>query len=99
LLSVLIYAVEIRKWNFAANFFNTFGKNPLFIYLLSELLFMTWMLIKLPSGQSIFEWMSIEIFQAAFPGPFGSFMTAIAFMLICWLAGWWLDRKKIYIRI
>ena len=99
MLSVLIYSVEIRKWKFATNFFNIFGKNPLFIYLLSELLFITLMLIKLPSGQSVFEWFSIEIFQAVLPGPFGSFMTAIAFMLICWLAGWWLDRKKIYIRI
>ncbi len=99
MLSVLIYAVEIRKWNFSTGFFNTFGKNPLFIYLLSELLFITLMIIKLPSGQFVFEWFSIEIFQAIFPGPFGSFLTAVAFMLVCWLAGWWLDRKKIYIRI
>lgn len=99
MLSVLIYAVEIRKWNFSTSFFNTFGKNPLFIYLLSELLFITLMIIKLPSGQSVFEWFSIEIFQAILPGPFGSFMTAVAFMLVCWLAGWWLDKKKIYIRI
>lgn len=99
LLSVLIYAVELRKWNVATSFFNTFGKNPLFIYLLSELLLITLMLIKLPSGQSVFEWTSIEIFQAVFPGAFGSFMTAIAFMLLCWLAGWGLDKRKIYIRI
>jgi predicted acyltransferase len=99
MLSVLIYAVEIRNWNFATNFFNIVGKNPLFIYLLSELLFITVMLIKLPSGQTVFEWFSIEIFQTVFPGPFGSFMTAVAFMLLCWLAGWWLDRRKIYIRI
>jgi predicted acyltransferase len=99
MLSVLIYAVEIRHWNFATNFFNIVGKNPLFIYLLSELLFITLTLIKLPSGLTVFEWFSIEIFQTVFPGPFGSFMTAIAFMLLCWLAGWWLDRRKIYIRI
>lgn len=99
MLSVLIYAIELRKWNVATSFFNTFGKNPLFIYLLSELLFITLMLIKLPSSQSVFEWTSIEIFQAVFPGAFGSFMTAIAFMLLCWLAGWWLDKRKIYIRI
>lgn len=99
LLSLLIYWIEIKKRILAANFFSVAGKNPLFIYLLSELLYIVLMLIKLPSGQSLFEWISIEIFQSVIPGPMGALTTAIAFMLLCWLAVWWLDRKQIYIRI
>jgi predicted acyltransferase len=99
MLSMLIYIVEIRQWNIGASFFNVFGKNPLFIYLLSELLYITLCLIKLPSGRSVFEWISIDIFQRIFPGALGSLTTAIAFMMICWTWGLWLDRKRIYIRL
>jgi predicted acyltransferase len=98
-LSLLIYWFEIKRRTLTANFFSVAGKNPLFIYLLSELLYIVLMLVILPSGQSLFEWISIEIFQRVIPGPLGALTTAIAFMLLCWLAAWWLDRKKIYIRI
>lgn len=99
MLCVLLYLVEIKSWKFGTHFFNVFGKNPLFIYLLSELLYIVLMLIQLPSGQSVFEWVSKEIFQNAIPGPAGSLATAIAFMLFCWMVCWWLDRRRIYIRI
>jgi predicted acyltransferase len=99
LLSLLIYWIEIKKRNLVAHFFSVAGKNPLVIYLLSELLYIVLTLVRLPTGLSVFEWISIEIFQRVIPGPMGALTTAIAFMLLCWLAVWWLDRKKIYIRI
>lgn len=98
-LAVLIYCLEIKQWNYGVNFFNVFGKNPLFIYLLSELVYILLTFIKLPSGQSVFGWISVVIFQAALPGALGSFATAVVFMLFCWSVGWWLDKKKVYIRI
>jgi predicted acyltransferase len=98
-LSVLMYLSEVKKWNYGATFFNVFGKNPLFIYLLSELLYIVLMMIMLPSGQSVFEWISIAIFQNILPGALGSLATAMAFMMFCWIIGWALDKKKVYIRI
>jgi len=98
-LAVLMYMIELRKLNFANYFFSCFGKNPLFIYLASELLYISLTLIKLPSGASVFEWISISLFQRFLPGPFGSLVTAIVFMLFCWFPGWLLDRKKIIILI
>jgi predicted acyltransferase len=96
---VLMYAIEIRKWTTGIFFFNIFGKNSLVIYLLSELLLITLSLITVSGGQSVFEWISINVFQAVFPGSFGSLVTAIAFMMLCWVIGWALDRKHIYIKI
>jgi predicted acyltransferase len=29
----------------------------------------------------------------------GSLLFAICYMLICWMVGWILDRKKIYVRV
>lgn len=98
-LLVLFYLIEIKGWIFGTHFFTVLGKNPLAIYLLSELFYIVLMLIKLPSGQSVFEWISIAIFQFVLPGPVGSLATALVFMMFCWVIAWWLDRKKIYIRI
>ncbi len=99
MLSFLIYFIEFKKWKVGVEFFNIVGKNPLFIYLFSELLLITLDFIRLPGGQSVFEWISISLFQQIFPGAFGAFVTAIWFMMVCWLVGWWLDKRKIYIKI
>jgi predicted acyltransferase len=99
IMAILIYAIEIQKVKTGIKFFDVFGKNPLFIYLFSELFYVVLRQIKTSSGMDLFEWVSERIFQNVFPGPFGSFVTAIAFMLLCWLLGWWLNKKRIYIKI
>ncbi|WP_088656167.1 acyltransferase family protein [Geofilum rhodophaeum] len=81
------------------SFFDVFGKNPLFIYLFSELFFITLCLIPVGKGLNAFEWVSESIFQNIAPGAFGSLLTAIAYMLICWLLGYVLHKKHLYIKI
>jgi len=99
ILSFLIYFIELKNWKFGIKFFDVFGKNPLFIYLLSELLLITLSVIRLADGQSIYGWISLHIFQNIFPGSIGVLVTAVWFMGICWLAGYWLDKRKIYVKI
>lgn len=99
IMAVLIYAVEIKKITTGIRFFDIVGKNPLFIYLFSELFYVLLRLIKTSSGLDLFEWVSERIFQSIFPGGFGSLLTALTFMLLCWSLGWWLDKKRIYIKI
>ena len=101
ILASLIYAIEIRNWTRAnwPRFFVIPGKNPLFIYLLSELLAITLSIIPVGNGQSAFEWIGIHVFQPILPGAFGSLLFALTFMLLCWSAGWWLDRRAIYVRV
>lgn len=81
------------------SFFDVFGKNPLFIYLFSELFFVTLCLIPVGNGLSAFGWGSERIFQNIAPGAFGSLLTAIAYLLICWLLGYVLHKKHLYIKI
>jgi len=99
IMAVLIYGIEIRKIKFSVNFFDVFGKNPLFIYLFSELLLISLLTIPTSSGLNAFEWVSEHIFQNIFPGAFGSLTTAVVFMLVCWAIGWWLNKKRIYIKL
>jgi predicted acyltransferase len=99
IMAILIYAIEFRNLRFGVSFFDIFGKNPLFIYLFSELFYVTLCLIPAGSGTNVFQWVSINIFQKIAPGSFGSLLTAIAYLLICWSLGYLLHKKRIYIKI
>lgn len=98
-MAILIYTIELKKVSYGVRFFKIFGKNPLFIYLFSEVFYMTFRLIQVNTNQDAFEWVSEQIFQQIFPGALGSLVTAIVFVLLCWSIGWWLSKKKIYIKI
>lgn len=97
LLSALVYIIDflqIKRFNY---FFEVFGKNPLFVYLVSELgAVLLWFI---PVGDTpLYQWLYQNIFSKA--GPyFGSFLFAITFMLFCWTVGYILDKKKIYVRV
>jgi predicted acyltransferase len=99
LLSFLIYFIEFREKKSWTGFFSVFGKNPLFIYLLSEILAETIALISVKDGQDVREWVNGAFYQHLFPGAFGSLLYSLTFMMICWTVGLILDKKKIYIRV
>ena len=97
ILGSIIYIVDMQKkikWTW---FFEAFGKNPLFIYLLSELL--VTVLYMIPVGDtSLFRWIYLHIFSYA-PDYWGSFLFAVGYMLVCWSVGYWMDTRKIYVRV
>jgi predicted acyltransferase len=92
LLAAIIYIADflnITRWTW---FFEVFGKNALFIYLLSEVAAI------LLRATHLYKWIFNHIFTIA--GMYtGSFLFAIWFMLMCWLTGYILDKRKIYIRV
>ncbi len=98
LLSMIIYTTDFIKEPVNYYFFEVFGKNPLSIYLLSEYLAIMMYFIRVDGEQSLYSY----LYQNGFSwiGPyFGALAFAVSFMLLCWLVGWWMDRKKIYIRV
>ena len=99
LLAVLIYVTDflgLTKWT---SFFQVFGKNPLFIYLLSEIAaILLWFFPVGKNNQALYSWIYENIFQYA-GNYFGSFLFAIAIMLFCWMVGYWMDKRKIYVRV
>ena len=98
ILAWLIYLSEIYKYKMGAGFFGVFGRNPLFIYLLSELIaILMW---AIPAGErSVYEYVNDQVFQALMPGANGSLLFALTVMFTCWIAGLFLDKKRIYIRV
>ena len=101
LISALIYILEMKNWNAFrwSGFFQIFGRNPLFIYILSELLVVILFMVHVSPTENLFNWLNRIIFQTVAPGPFGSFLFAIFYMLICWSIGWWLNKRKIYVKV
>jgi predicted acyltransferase len=99
ILAALIYVTDFlqhRKW---AYFFEVFGKNPLFIYLLSEVIAILFWFFRVGENyQPVYQWIFQNIFRPA-GMYFGSFLFAISIMLVCWLVGYFLDKRKIYIRV
>ncbi|MBX7124276.1 MAG: heparan-alpha-glucosaminide N-acetyltransferase domain-containing protein [Cyclobacteriaceae bacterium] len=97
-LSILIYFIDVlqkKKWTY---FFEVFGKNTLFIYLLSEVgVILLWFIQ--PGGSPLFSSAFQRVFQPVFGDYMGSFLFAVSWMLICWAVGYWMDKRKIYIKI
>jgi predicted acyltransferase len=102
ILALLIYIIDFLKRTRWTYFFEVFGKNPLFVYLVSELgatlLFFFPVHASPTKTISVFNWLYIKIFQHA-GDYFGSFLFALSFMLCCWLVGYFLDKRKIYVRV
>ena len=101
IMGALIYIIEVREWtwNNWPRFFVIPGKNPLFIYLLSEVLAIILYMTPVRPGVSAFDAINTALFQSVAPGPISSLLFALCFMLLCWATGWWLDRRRIYIRV
>jgi len=98
IIGSLMYIIEFYKNERWTNFFEIVGKNPLFIYLLSEILVILLFTIHMAGGITLYEWIYQHIF--VYTGAyFGSFLFAITFSLFCWSVSWWMDKKKIYIRV
>lgn len=98
IISAIIYWIDMQHQTAGAKFFETAGKNPLAIYLFSEIFAVILHLIPVRQGLDLFQWIYINAFS--FLGPYiGSLAFAITFMLVCWSLGYWMDKKKIYLRV
>jgi predicted acyltransferase len=75
-----------------------FGKNPQFIYLLSELGAILLVFFRVGNTEPVWAWCYKNIFEHA-GSHLGYFLFAVSVMLVCWLVGYFLDKRKIYVRV
>jgi predicted acyltransferase len=97
-LALLFGMIELLDWKRGTWFFSVFGRNPLIIYIFSNLIGVL-LIIRVSRGQVLIDWVNAVFFQKIAPGPSGALLFSLCFTMICWSAGWVLDRKKIYIRL
>jgi len=110
LLSVLIHVIEFHKWRGGwSRFFDVFGKNPLFIFVLSGLIPRFLGLIRWQDGTTSnggisyttpLEWFYEQVCKPISENQKnGSLLFAIITVLFFWLIAYCLDRRKIYLRV
>ena len=98
LIAAIIYVIDFKNITVGTSFFTILGKNALFIYLFSEILAISMKFARIKYDLSYFKWTYQTFFQPI-GGKTGSLVFAIAFMLVCWLVGYFLDKKGMYIKV
>lgn len=97
ILCAILYLIHKRPNATWPWFFEVAGKNPLAIYLLSELLVIILWMIDI-GDKSLFTWIYEHGFR--FAGDYwGSLLFAFSFMIVCWSVGYWMDKRKFYWRV
>jgi predicted acyltransferase len=108
-LATMVYAIEIKQMRgWWTKFFNVFGKNALFIFAFSSFLPKTLWLIRWPTGVNAKgvttysdPWHWLGNLCGKLPGrpENGSLLFAIIVILVFWTICYWMDKKKIYIKV
>lgn len=111
IIGVMIYLIELKgRKGWLAKFFDVFGKNPLFIFILSAFIPRFTGLIRIPDGlrpngttlyNSPLGWFYQHICKPVFPDNLkaGSLLYALIWITVMWLIVYWMDKKKIYIKV
>jgi predicted acyltransferase len=100
LLSVIFYVVEMLKIDGWAEFFLVFGRNPLFIFVLSGVWVKLYALVRIGEAKvGFYGWFYKTVFQPLLGNYPGSLAFAVFHVLLFWLIGLVLHRQKIYIKV
>ena len=97
-IAILVYLLDMSKTYTWTYFFEVFGRNTLFIYLLSEVFIISLSEIKM-KGTTAYQWIAEHLFIATAGDYFGSLLFALWIMLTCWLVGYLMDKKGIYVKV
>jgi predicted acyltransferase len=111
IIAVMIYFIELKgSKGWLSKFFDVFGKNPLFIFVLSGILPRLQALIRIPNGlsnsgnqlyTSPFGWFYESICKPIFGANLNnaSLFYALVTITFYWLIVFWMDKKKIYVKV
>jgi predicted acyltransferase len=98
ILSLLIFVIEVRNSKGWTYFFEVFGRNPLMLYVFAWIVMDIFSMIPVGDG-TLRSFIYANVYTSWLSPKNASFLFAISYMLLIWLIGWWMDRKKIYIKL
>jgi predicted acyltransferase len=109
-LGTLIYAIELRGIRGAwTRFFDVFGKNALFVFALSAFLPRGLRLLRIPNGTdpkgapvytNPWNFLYDKVYKFIPGDPrIGSLLFALTVIAFMWAICYWLDKKRIYIKV
>ncbi|MGZ5220725.1 MAG: acyltransferase family protein [Chitinophagaceae bacterium] len=109
-IATMIYMIEFKNIKGGlARFFDVFGKNALFVFALSSFLPKGLALIRIPNGLNAkgemnyinpWNWLYQKVL-VNIPGDpkLGSLIYALCVITFMWAICYWMDKKKIYIKV
>lgn len=98
LIAFLVQVIEVwkrRSWTYP---FEVFGRNPLILYVLSGVVITLFYSIRI-SDQHLKGILYENLFTNWLGPKDASLLFSIAYMLLIWLIGLWMDKRKIYIKV
>ena len=100
-IATMIYLIEYKNAKgWLSKFFDVFGKNALFVFALSAFLPRTLALIKLGDGTTPWNWLYKKVLIKIPGAPEnGSLAYALCVITFMWFICWWMDKKKIYVKV
>jgi predicted acyltransferase len=100
-IATMIYLIEFKNAKgWLSKFFDVFGKNALFVFALSAFLPRTLALIKLGDGVNPWNWLYKKVLIHIPGAPEnGSLAYALCIITFMWFICWWMDKKKIYVKV
>ncbi len=101
-LALLIWIIDVKGYKKWSMFFEAFGVNPLFMYVLGGVLSILFGSISFPWGDgsiSIHGFLYNIVLMPVFGETAGSLAFALLFIAINWCIGYQLYKRKIYIKI
>lgn len=96
-LAILMFIIEVNKSKNWTYFFEVFGRNTLFMYILAAVVIDIFSIIRI-NGMGLYGWLYENVFSHA-GNYLGSLISAISYMLFIWFFGYLMDKKKIYIKV
>jgi predicted acyltransferase len=98
LLAALVFIIEVKRSTRWVYFFEVFGRNPLVLFAMSGIIVKTMALFSV-SELPLKLWIFKTFFVPLNNIKLASLAYAISFMLLIWLIGFFMDRRKIYIKV
>ena len=102
LLALLIWLIDVKGYRRWSKFFEVFGVNPLFLFVLSDLFAIVFGAFRFTvngTQTSIIGFMYNQVLSPIFGEYGGSLAYAVLFLLLNWCIGYQLYKRKIYIKL
>ena len=104
ILSLVLWAVDVKGRTRLFSFFNVFGRNPLLAYITSEMLVVIAFAVNLPrpdgGEQNGYGWVyQHTAMPIAGDTALGSFLFAVGFMLVNWCIAWVMHKRGLILKI
>ncbi|MDR3118453.1 MAG: heparan-alpha-glucosaminide N-acetyltransferase domain-containing protein [Mediterranea sp.] len=101
-LALLVWIIDVKGYKSRSRFFEVFGVNPLFIYVMAGVVSIILGNIRIPhdGGTTSLHGYAYNAVLRPMLGDYpGSLAYAILFVVFCWAIGYLLYKKNIYIKI